>query len=131
MQVVNSVVVQLLCLFIYYLFIIKLYSDQHWRSDSNMCCSLWIILEWTAKFPRGGGDLSLPKKRTFRSCGSPLIPGFVTGRLVRECRGLYHQCFPSAWRIIIFKDVNPHLPPHQPIPVVVGHYINRCIIEHP
>ena len=25
-------------------FIIRLYSDQHWRSDSNMCCSLWIIL---------------------------------------------------------------------------------------
>jgi len=24
--------------------IILLYSVQHWRSDSNMCCSLWIIL---------------------------------------------------------------------------------------
>jgi len=86
--------------------------------------------EWTAKFSQGGGDLSLRKKHTFQSWSSPtLIPGFVTGRLVRECRGLYHQYFPSRWGIVIFKDANPHLPPSQPIPVVVRHYINGCIIR--
>jgi len=26
--------------------IILLYNVQHWRSDSNMCCSLWIILTY-------------------------------------------------------------------------------------
>ena len=77
-----------------------------------------LVGEWTAKFPRsqGGGDLSLSKMHTFRSCGSPiLILGFVTGG---ECRGLYHQCFPSRWGIVIFKVANPHL---QPVPMVVGH----------
>jgi len=58
---------------------------------------------------------------------SALIPGFVTGRHVRECRELYHQCLPSKWGIVIFKDANPHLPPPQPVPVVVGHYIDRRI----
>jgi len=87
-----------------------------------------LVGQWTSKFPRGGGDLSLPKQHTFRSCGSPiLIPGFVTGRHVGECGGLHHQCFPSRWGIVIFKDANPHLPPSQPVPVVVGHYIDRYI----
>ena len=35
-------------------------------------------------FPRGGGDLSLPKQHTFRSCGSPtqsqvLLQGDMSG----------------------------------------------------
>ena len=77
-------------------------------------------------------ELSLAKKYAFRSCSSPtLIPGFVTGGFIRECRGLCHQCFPSRQRTIIFKDANPHLLPPQPVPVVVGHYVDRCIIaEH-
>ena len=29
-----------------FIIIIRLYSIQHWRSDSNMCCSLWIILTY-------------------------------------------------------------------------------------
>jgi len=45
-----------------------------------------LVGEWTNKFPRGGGDMLLPKKHTFQSCGSPIpIPGFVTGRLVGKC----------------------------------------------
>jgi len=81
--------------------------------------------EWTAKFPRGGGDLSLPKKHTFQSYGNPtLIPGFITGRLAG---GLHHQCFPRRWGIVIFKDTNPHLHPPLPVPMVVRHYIDRCI----
>ena len=32
--------------FIFPIIIIRLYSIQHWRSDSNMCCSLWTILTY-------------------------------------------------------------------------------------
>jgi len=34
------------------------------------------------------------------------------------------------WGIVIFKDANPHLPPPLPVPVVVGHYIDRCIVVY-
>ena len=59
---------------------------------------------------------------------SPFTLGFATGRFVGVCGGLYRQYFPSRWGIVIFRNANPHLPPPQPVPVVVGHYIDRCII---
>ena len=59
----------------------------------------------------------------------PLTPGFATGRFVGVCGGLYRQYFPSWWGIVIFRNANPHLPPPQPVPGVVGHYIDRCIIH--
>ena len=31
---------------LFFFIIIWLYSVQHWRSDSNMCCSLWTILTY-------------------------------------------------------------------------------------
>jgi len=59
----------------------------------------------------------------------PLAPGFATGRFVRVCGGFYRQYFPSWWGIVNFRNANPHLPSPQPVPVVVGHYIDRCIIR--
>jgi len=35
-----------LIIIIIIIIIIQLYSVQHWRSDNNMCCSLWIILTY-------------------------------------------------------------------------------------
>jgi len=53
-----------------------------------------LVGEWTAKFARGGGDLSLPKKHTFQSCGSPtLIPRF---RYWDKCLGMQGDCNTSA-----------------------------------
>ena len=36
------------------------------------------------------------------------------------------QYLPSRWGIVIFSDANPHLPPPQPVLVVVELYIDRC-----
>jgi len=41
-----------------------------------------LVGEWTAKFPRGGGDLSLPKQHTFLHFDRAVTAGFVTGRHV-------------------------------------------------
>ena len=65
---------------------INVISDYHrygLRVEEGWGC---MVGEWTTKFPRGGGDVLLPKKHTFQSCGSPTpIPGFVIGRFVGEC----------------------------------------------
>ena len=42
-------------------------------------------------------------------------------------RGLYKHSCPSRWGFVFLHSANPHLPPPQPVYVVVGLYIDRCI----
>ena len=42
--------------------------------------------------------------------------------------GLYKHSCPSRWGFVFLHSANPHLPPPQPIYVVVGLYIDPCII---
>jgi len=55
---------------------------------------------------------------------SPLILGFSTGRFVGVCRGLYREYFPQLVGNSNFQKCKS---PPQPVPGVVGHYIDRCI----
>jgi len=59
---------------------------------------------------------------------APPSPGYILGAFVGICRGSYQLYSPSRWGIVIFRITNPQLPPPQPVPAVVGHYIDRCII---
>jgi len=46
------------------------------------------------------------------------------------CRGKWGFVSPVLPQLVgnyNFRNANPDLPQRQPVPVVVGHYIDRCI----
>ena len=57
---------------------------------------------------------------------APVFLGFVSRDLVGVCIASTSPV--GAWGIVIFSDANPHLPPPQPVLVVVRDYIDRCIM---